>query len=109
MRKQVQLKQLVHSTQDSNLGPFDLEVWDPNLCFCSIIMLLRFPKARIPGVSYSFNFYLFFKKIFKIYSWETHTEKQRHRQRAKQAPCREPDVGLNPGTPESHTEPKADA
>ena len=37
------------------------------------------------------------------------TEKQRHRQREKQAPCREPDVGLDPGTPGSRPEPKADA
>ena len=28
-------------------------------------------------------------------------EKQRHRQREKQVPCREPDVGLDPGTPGS--------
>ena len=27
---------------------------------------------------------------------------QRHRQREKQAPCREPDVGLDPGSPGSH-------
>ena len=27
-------------------------------------------------------------------------EKQAHRQREKQAPCREPDVGLDPGTPQ---------
>ena len=26
------------------------------------------------------------------------TETQRHRQREKQAPCRETDVGLNPGS-----------
>ena len=32
---------------------------------------------------------------------ETHTQRQRHRQREKQAPCREPDVGLDPGTPGS--------
>ena len=37
------------------------------------------------------------------------TERQRHRQREKQAPCREPNVGLDPGTPGSHPEPKADA
>ena len=36
-------------------------------------------------------------------------ERQRHRQREKQAPYREPDVGLNPGTPGSRPEPKADA
>ena len=34
---------------------------------------------------------------------------QRHRQREKQAPYRKPDVGLDPGTPGSHPEPKADA
>ena len=39
----------------------------------------------------------------------THTERQRHRQREKQAPCREPDVGLNPSTPGSRPEQKADA
>ena len=36
-------------------------------------------------------------------------EGQRHRQRKKQAPSREFDVGFNPGTPGSHPEPKADA
>ena len=34
-------------------------------------------------------------------------EKQRHRQREKQAPCREPNVGLDPGMPGSCPEPKA--
>ena len=37
------------------------------------------------------------------------TVRQRHRQREKQAPCRQPDVGLNPGTVGSCPEPKADA
>ena len=27
------------------------------------------------------------------------TERQRHRQREKQAPCGKPDAGLDPGTP----------
>ena len=41
---------------------------------------------------------------------ERDREKERHRQREeKQAPCREPDMGLNPGTPGSHPEPQADA
>ena len=31
-------------------------------------------------------------------------EKERHRQREKQAPYREPDVGLDPGSPGSHPE-----
>ena len=34
---------------------------------------------------------------------------QRHRQREKQGPCREPDVGLDPQTPESCPELKAGA
>ena len=36
-------------------------------------------------------------------------ERQRHRQREKQASGREPDVGLDPRTPGSRAEPKADA
>ena len=39
---------------------------------------------------------------------ERERERQRHRQREKRAPCREPDVGLDPGTPGSRPEPKAD-
>ena len=40
---------------------------------------------------------------------EREREKQRHQQREKQASCKEPDVGLNPGTPGSHPGPKAGA
>lgn len=47
-----------------------------------------------------------FKKDF-IYS--RGTERQRHRQREKQAPPREPNVGLNPEALGSRPEPKADA
>ena len=36
-------------------------------------------------------------------------ETQRHRQREKQAPCKETDVGLDPWSPGSHPELKADA
>ena len=36
-------------------------------------------------------------------------ERQRPRQKEKQAPCREPNVGLDPGTLGSCPEPKADA
>ena len=38
---------------------------------------------------------------------ERERESQRHRKREKQAPCRESDVGLDPGTPGSHPGPKA--
>ena len=36
-------------------------------------------------------------------------ERQGHRQREKQAPCREPDVGFDPRTPGSRPGPKAGA
>ena len=37
------------------------------------------------------------------------TKKQRHKQRKKWAPYRKPNAGLNPRTPGSCPEPKADA
>ena len=39
---------------------------------------------------------------------DTERERQRPRQREKQAPCREPDVGLDPGTLGPCPEPEAD-
>ena len=36
-------------------------------------------------------------------------EREAETQAGRQAPCRELDVGLNPGTPGSHAEPNADA
>ena len=39
-------------------------------------------------------------KILFIYSWETQRERQSHRQREKQAPHRQPDVGLHPRPPD---------
>ena len=38
---------------------------------------------------------------------ERERERQRHRRREKQVLCREPDVGLDPGTPGSRPGPKA--
>ena len=49
-----------------------------------------------------------FKSLF-IYSWKTHWEKQRHRQRERQAPYVEPDAGLDPRTSGSWPEPQTDA
>ena len=40
---------------------------------------------------------------------EREIDGQRHRQREKQVPCREPDVGFDSRTPESHPGPKAGA
>ena len=45
----------------------------------------------------------------QIYLKVVSRERQRHRQREKQAACREPDTGLDPRTPGSCPEPKADA
>ena len=53
------------------------------------------------------SIFLFFNILF-IYSRKTHTERQRHKQRKKQAPHRESDAGLNPKTLGSWPEPKAD-
>ena len=53
-----------------------------------------------------FRIYIF-KTVF-IYH-ERHTERQRHRQRENQSPRRKPDEGLDPRTPGSCPEPKADA
>ena len=48
-------------------------------------------------------------KKFYLFIHERHRERGRHRQRGKQAPCGEPDMGLDPRTPGSCPEPKADA
>ena len=39
---------------------------------------------------------------------DTERERQKHKQREKQALCGEPNVGLDPRTPGSPPEPKAD-
>ena len=53
--------------------------------------------------------HIFFKDFIYLFMRDTEGERQRHRQRKKQAPCREPDVGLDPGTPGSRRRPKAGA
>ena len=52
--------------------------------------------------------FLFFSLFFKdfIYLFTIDIERQRHRQREKQVPCREPDVRLDPGTSGLHPGPK---
>ena len=48
------------------------------------------------------DFYgVYFFKIFYLFIHERLTERERHRQRDKQDPCREPDVGLDPRAPGS--------
>ena len=46
------------------------------------------------------HFFLLKTYLF-IHERHRERERQRHRQREKQPPCREPDVGLDPGSPES--------
>ena len=53
--------------------------------------------------------WLFFLRILFIHETHTHTQRHRHSQREKQAPCREPDVELDPRVLGSCREPKADA
>ena len=40
---------------------------------------------------------------------EREREREREKPKEKQAPCREPDAGLDPGSPRSRPGPKADA
>ena len=60
-----------------------------------------------------FYFILFLIFLEILFMRDTHTmiererERERDRQREKQAPCREPDVGLHRGSPGSHPGPKA--
>ena len=48
--------------------------------------------------------FFFFKDFIYLFMRDTegYRERQRHRQREKQAPWREPDVGLDPWSPGSH-------
>ena len=54
-----------------------------------------------------FSFFFFLR--FYLFIPERHRERQTYRGKEKQAPCREPDVGLGTRTPGSRPEPKADA
>ena len=49
----------------------------------------------------NFFFFLFFRILF-IHERHIERERQGHRQREKQASCRERNAGLDPGSPGSH-------
>ena len=68
-------------------------------------MLTHKMKGRFSFVSMKIVFFFFLR--FYLFIHDGHTERQGHRQREKQAPFREPDAGLDPGTPGSHPGPKA--
>ena len=46
-------------------------------------------------------FFIFILLFLRLFIHERHRERMRriHRQREKQAPCKEPDAGLDPRTP----------
>ena len=81
-----------------------------NVLFYFYRSFIHFPEnhtAFSPQKCLYFILSLFFKDF--IFSWETHRERQRHRQREKKALCGEPDTGLDPRTLGSWPEPEAEA
>ena len=48
-------------------------------------------------LSFCFSFFFFLRFYLFIHETERERERQRHRQEEKQAPGREPQVGLDPG------------
>ena len=77
-------------------------------CFfsCNTSLISLKSLLLIEFVTFLHQHFIIFKDV--IYLWETRRERQRHRQREKQAPCGEPDEGLDPRTLGSWLEPKAD-
>ena len=61
---------------------------------------------RVKIIGFELKSFFFF---FKIFSFIHERERQKHRQREKRAPCREPDVGFDPGTQGSRPGLKAGA
>ena len=88
------LGQYIKESFSGNIWPLE-RVWEP-------------PARYISSKSLG-NIFFFPKDFIYLFMRDMHREWQRHRQREKQAPCREPDVGLDPGTPGSCVELKADA
>ena len=60
-------------------------------------------------LSFSFERVVYFFLKILLFINQRHTESGRHRQREKQAPCREPNAGLHPRTPGSLHKWKANA
>ena len=70
-------------------------------------MVKVFFKGQLTTGLYVKDCFFFFKDVIYLFMRDTQRERQRYRQREKQSPCKEPDVGLEPGTPGSHPGPKA--
>ena len=70
----------------------------------SLPLFLPSPTCAVPSLFLSLiNKQIFFiKDCIYLFMEDTHRERQRYRQREKQAPCREPDAELGPGL-QDHT------
>ena len=66
------------------------------------ITSFKFGLFVILPIEICFLLFLFFKDFIYLF-----IERERDRQTEKQAPGREPDVGLDPGSPRSHSGLKA--
>ena len=98
-----------------------ISLWQPKMSPEIVKCLLSRKRGKItPVENYWFtgidwliytiyhDSFFFFKTLF-IHLFVTHRERQRHRQKENQAPCGEPDVGLDPRTSGSWPEPQAAA
>ena len=75
-----------------------------------LFSLGRYPMVEL--LDYMVILFVILKKFLKrfyLFIHERHRERGRDTGREKQAPCREPDAGLDLGIPGSRPEPKADA
>ena len=72
-------------------------------------MVIEDEKERLFLSEWGFFNSNFIYFLFILFTHERPRERQRHRQREKHAPYGEPDVGLDPRTPGSQAELKADA
>ena len=72
---------------------FDFYLYSSNSFLCIQAFIAKVLKSIHPVPELLFRVFYFFKDFIDLFM--RHTERrQRHRQREKQAPCREPDVGL---------------
>ena len=72
-------------------------------------MITQWQVLHAIKIHFKDHFYFNFFERFYLFMGGICRERQRHRQKEKQAPCREPNAEFYPGTPGSRPEPKADA
>ena len=85
------LKPKLDSTVLSSCDIFPLR---PSLSILTILTIVA-PFALYQSSFLSYHS-IFFKDFIYLFMRDKEKKSQRHRQREKQAPCREPDVGLDP-------------